>query len=113
MSALAAGGLGGTGISLGTPQRTPVVTTDFIFAAISEELGLFGTTAVLAAILLMVGAGLRIAVRADSGFEKLLAGGLTTILGGQSLILIGGVIPGGPLTGVTPPFLPFGRAPPR
>ena len=108
MFALAAGGLSGTGLSLGTPQRIPVVTTDFIFAAIGEELGLFGTTAVLAAILLMVGAGLRIALRADSGFEKLLAVGLTTILGVQSFIIIGGVIRVVPLTGVTLPFVSYG-----
>jgi len=108
MFALAAGGLSGTGISLGNPQRIPVVTTDFIFAAIGEELGLFGTTAVLAAILLMVGAGLRIALRADSGFEKLLAVGLTTILGVQSFIIIGGVIRVVPLTGVTLPFVSYG-----
>jgi peptidoglycan glycosyltransferase len=108
MFALAAGGLSGTGLSLGTPQRIPVVTSDFIFAAIGEELGLFGTTAVLAAILLMVGAGLRIAIRADSGFEKLLAVGLTTILGIQSFIIIGGVIRVVPLTGVTLPFVSYG-----
>jgi peptidoglycan glycosyltransferase len=108
MFALAAGGLAGTGLSLGNPQRIPVVTTDFIFAAIGEELGLFGTTAVLAAILLMVGAGLRIAIRADSPFDKLLATGLTTILAVQSFIIIGGVIRVVPLTGVTLPFVSYG-----
>jgi peptidoglycan glycosyltransferase len=108
MFAMAAGGLAGTGLSLGNPQRIPVVTTDFIFAAIGEELGLFGTTAVLAAILLMVGAGLRIAIRTDSPFEKLLATGLTTILAVQSFIIIGGVIRVVPLTGVTLPFVSYG-----
>jgi peptidoglycan glycosyltransferase len=108
MFAFAAGGLAGTGLSLGNPQRIPVVTTDFIFAAIGEELGLFGTTAVIAAILLMVGAGLRIALRADSPFEKLLAVGLTTILGVQSFIIIGGVVRVVPLTGVTLPFVSYG-----
>ena len=108
MFAMAAGGLAGTGLSLGNPQRIPVVTTDFIFAAIGEELGLFGSTAVLAAILLMVGAGLRIAIRADSPFEKLLATGLTTILAVQSFIIIGGVIRVVPLTGVTLPFVSYG-----
>jgi peptidoglycan glycosyltransferase len=84
------------------------VTTDFIFAAIGEELGLFGTTAVITAILLMVGAGLRIALRTDSAFEKLLAVGLTTILAVQSFIIIGGVIRVVPLTGVTLPFVSYG-----
>ena len=67
-----------------------------------------GILLVLAAILLMVGAGLRIALRADSGFEKLLAVGLTTILGVQSFIIIGGVIRVVPLTGVTLPFVSYG-----
>jgi peptidoglycan glycosyltransferase len=108
MFALAAGGIAGTGLSLGNPQRIPVVTTDFIFAAIGEELGLFGTTAVLTAILLMVGAGLRIALRAESPFEKLLAVGLTAIIAVQSFIIIGGVIRVVPLTGVTLPFVSYG-----
>ena len=64
--AFADGGIAGTGIGLGTPTRIPEVETDFIFAAIGEELGLLGATAILCAYLLMVGAGLRIALRADS-----------------------------------------------
>jgi cell division protein FtsW (lipid II flippase) len=108
--ALADGGLAGTGLSLGSPQlqRIPAVETDFIFAAIGEELGLFGTTAVVVAFLLIVGTGLRIALRADSQFEKLLATGLTTIVGVQSFIIIGGVTRVVPLTGVTLPFVSYG-----
>ena len=55
----------------------------------------------LVAYLLMVGAGLRIAVRAEEAFEKLLAAGLTTLLGVQSFIIIAGVTRLLPLTGVT------------
>ncbi|MCU1460242.1 MAG: putative FtsW/RodA/SpoVE family cell cycle protein [Acidimicrobiales bacterium] len=106
--ALAAGGLSGTGLSLGSPQRIPAVATDFIFSAIGEELGLLGTTAIIAAFLLMVGAGLRIAARADSPFEKLLAAGLSTIIGVQAFIIIGGNIRLVPLTGVTLPFVSYG-----
>ena len=106
--ALAAGGLAGTGLSLGSPQRIPAVATDFIFAAIGEELGLLGTTAIIAAFLLIVGAGLRIAARADSPFEKLLAAGLSTIIGVQAFIIIGGNIRLVPLTGVTLPFVSYG-----
>ena len=82
--------------------------TDFIFAAIGEELGLLGSTAILAAYLLMVGAGLRIALRAEAPFDKLLAAGLTTILGLQAFIIIGGVIRLVPLTGITLPFVSYG-----
>jgi peptidoglycan glycosyltransferase len=106
--ALAAGGLTGTGLSLGSPQRIPAVATDFIFSAIGEELGLLGTTAIIAAFLLMVGAGLRIAARTDSPFEKLLAAGLATIIGVQAFIIIGGNIRLVPLTGVTLPFVSYG-----
>jgi cell division protein FtsW (lipid II flippase) len=102
------GGITGTGPGLGSPWRIPFATTDFIFAAIGEELGLFGATAVVAAFLLMVGTGLRIAIRAHSHFDKLLAVGLTTILGIQSFIIIGGVIRLVPLTGITLPFVSYG-----
>ena len=106
--ALADGGIAGTGIGLGTPTRIPEVETDFIFVAIGEELGLLGATAVLCAFILMVGAGLRIALRADSAFDTLLATGLTTLLGIQAFIIIGGVTRVLPLTGVTLPFVSYG-----
>ena len=106
--ALAFGGITGTGPGLGSPGRIPAAETDFIFAAIGEELGLVGTTAVLVAFLLMVGTGLRIALQADNPFEKLLAAGLTAILGIQSFIIIGGVIRLVPLTGITLPFVSYG-----
>lgn len=106
--ALADGGIAGTGIGLGTPTRIPEVETDFIFAAIGEELGLLGATALLCAYLLMVGAGLRIAQRASSAFDTLLATGLTTLLGVQAFIIIGGITRTLPLTGVTLPFVSYG-----
>ena len=62
----------------------------------------------LVAFLLMIGAGLRIALRTDSGFERLLATGLTVLLGVQSFIIIAGVIRLLPLTGVTLPFVSYG-----
>ena len=106
--ALAAGGIFGTGLALGSPQRIPEVATDFIFAAVGEELGLLGTAAIVIAFLLIVGTGFRIALRADSPFEKLLATGLTTIIGVQAFIIIGGVTRLVPLTGITLPFVSYG-----
>ena len=106
--ALAWGGVAGTGPGLGNPGRIPAAETDFIFAAIGEEIGLLGATAVLVAFLLMVGAGLRTALRAPLPFEALLAAGLTTILGVQAFIIIGGVIRLVPLTGITLPFVSYG-----
>jgi cell division protein FtsW (lipid II flippase) len=106
--AFGSGGFAGTGPGLGRPGNIPAATTDFIFAAIGEELGLLGTVGVLVAFVLMVGAGLRIAVRAEHPFDQLLAAGLTTILAVQSFIIIGGVTRLVPLTGITLPFISYG-----
>jgi len=108
MFALSNGGVDGTGLGLGSPNKIPEVKNDFIFAAIGEELGLFGATAILIAFVLIIGAGYRIAIRADRPFEKLLATGLTTIIGLQAFIIIGGVIRVVPLTGITLPFVSYG-----
>ncbi|HEV2310692.1 MAG TPA: FtsW/RodA/SpoVE family cell cycle protein [Acidimicrobiia bacterium] len=104
----AAGGFAGKGLGLGNPKVIPNVATDFVFAAIGEELGLIGTVAILIALLLFVGAGLRIAMRAEQPFPKLFAAGLTTIIGLQSFVIIGGVTRTIPLTGVTLPFISYG-----
>jgi peptidoglycan glycosyltransferase len=64
------------------------------------------------AYLLMVGSGLRIAIQAERTFEKLLATGLTTILGIQAFVIIGGVTRVVPLTGVTLPFVSYGGSSP-
>jgi peptidoglycan glycosyltransferase len=106
--AFSAGGVTGTGLNLGSPTRIPYVETDFIFAAIGEELGLVGATAILVAYLLMIGAGLRIALRTPVPFERLLATGLTTLIGVQSFLIVAGVIRVLPLTGVTLPFVSYG-----
>jgi peptidoglycan glycosyltransferase len=108
MFALSNGGIDGTGLGLGSPNKIPEVKNDFIFAAIGEELGLMGATAVLIAFMLIIGAGLRIAMRAERPFEKILATGLTTIIGLQAFIIIGGVIRVVPLTGITLPFVSYG-----
>jgi len=108
MFAFAAGGTVGTGLALGSPTRIPAVQTDFIFAAIGEELGLVGTIAVLTAFLLMIAVGLRIALRADHPFDKLLATGAAAIIGLQTFIIVSGVIRLLPLTGITLPFVSYG-----
>lgn len=105
---MASGGLTGAGPGRGDPDRVPIAETDFIFATISEELGLLGGTAILIAYVLMIGSGLRIAIRSHRVFDKLLAVGLTTLLGFQAFIIIGGVIRLMPLTGVTLPFVSYG-----
>lgn len=106
--ALAWGGVAGTGIGLGRPQDVPVVESDFIFAAIGEELGLLGGTAILVTYLLIVGSGLRIAQNADHAFDKLLAAGLISLMGMQAFVILAGVIRVLPLTGVVLPFVSYG-----
>jgi peptidoglycan glycosyltransferase len=106
--AFANGGLAGTGLGQGAPNKIPAVQNDYIFAAIGEELGLFGATAILMAFILIMGAGLSIAIRAERPFEKLLATALTTIFAVQAFVIIGGVTRLLPLTGVTLPFVSYG-----
>ena len=105
---LADGGLTGTGLGRGNPGQVPEAQNDFIFSSIGEEMGLIGASSVLMAYLLLVGAGLRTALRTERTFEKLLAVGLTTIVGFQAFIIIGGVIKVVPLTGITLPFVSYG-----
>jgi cell division protein FtsW (lipid II flippase) len=106
--AFGSGGVAGTGLGLGSPGSIPNASTDFVFAAIGEELGLVGTTAVLVVYLLFVGVGFRVALRAEQPFLKLLAAGLTTMLGIQTFIILGGVTRLIPLTGITLPFVSYG-----
>jgi len=108
MFALGTGGFAGTGLGLGRPNIIPNAATDFVFSAIGEELGLLGTAAVIVGFLLLVGAGYRIAVQADRPFPKLFAAGLTSIIGLQTFIIIGGLTRLIPLTGITLPIVSYG-----
>jgi cell division protein FtsW (lipid II flippase) len=105
---MAAGHIFGTGLGYGHPQYIPAVETDYIFAALAEELGLLGTIAILALYVLLVARGSLIALRADRGFPQLLAVGLTTILALQTLIILAGTLRLIPLTGITLPFISAG-----
>ncbi len=103
------GGVGGTGLGLGVSgQYVPNITSDMIFAGIGEEMGLIGSSAVVIAFLLLVGSGLRIAQTARSDFSKLLATGLTILIGFQAFFIMAGVLRLLPLTGITLPFVAYG-----
>lgn len=106
--AIAAGGLLGEGPGQSNARHIPEASTDLIFAVIADELGLVGAAAMLIGYLLMVGTGLRIAVRCDRQFEKLLATGLSLVIGVQTFVIIGGVTRLIPLTGITLPFVSYG-----
>lgn len=106
--AFADGGLSGTGLARGSPDLIPYVETDFIYAAVGEELGLLGAAGLALLYLLLCGRGLLLALRCDDDFGKLLAAGLTAVLGLQSFIIMAGVTRLMPLTGITLPFVSYG-----
>jgi cell division protein FtsW (lipid II flippase) len=111
---IANGGFGGTGLGDGTfsspagAELIPYLRTDFIYSAIAQELGLIGAAALLLVYMLFVARGMRIALRADDGFSKLLAAGLTFGFALQTFIIVGGVLRVVPLTGITLPFVSYG-----
>jgi cell division protein FtsW (lipid II flippase) len=111
---IANGGFSGTGLGHGTFASTdgteliPFLRTDFIYSAIAQELGLVGAAALLLLYMLFVARGMRIALRAEDGFSKLLAAGLTFGFALQTFIIVGGVLRVVPLTGITLPFVSYG-----
>jgi cell division protein FtsW (lipid II flippase) len=108
------GGWGGTGLGRGTFTTTdghpliPFLSTDFIYSAIAQEIGLIGAAAFLLVYMIFVLRGFRIALRADDGFSKLLALGLTFGFALQTFIIVGGILRIIPLTGMTLPFVSYG-----
>ena len=105
---LGSGGIAGTGLGLGNPELVPKATTDYVFSAIAEELGIVGAMGVVIGFMLLVGSMFRIAVDAANPFSKIFAAGLATIVGLQSFLIIGGVLRMIPLTGITLPFVSYG-----
>jgi cell division protein FtsW (lipid II flippase) len=106
--AVANGGLDGRGLGMGAPGLVPVAHSDFIFTSIGEEFGLLGSVALFSLLALLVVRGFIIAVRAGSNFRRLLAAGIATYFGAQSILIIGGNLRLLPLTGVTLPFVSYG-----
>jgi cell division protein FtsW (lipid II flippase) len=106
--ALGSGGVLGSGLGAGYPEYIPAVHTDFIIAAIGEELGLAGSLATVALYILFVERGLRIALNSVDSFGTLLAAGLTAVVGIQALVILGGTLRLMPLTGITLPLVSYG-----
>ena len=105
---LADGGLAGLGIGKGMADIIPVVASDMIFAAIGEEMGLLGGSAVLLLFMLFAVRGLTTAARAKSDLAAFSAAGLTAAISFQAFTIVGGVTKLIPLTGVTLPFMSQG-----
>ena len=105
---IASGGTTGRGLGLGYPELIPVADSDYVFAAIAEELGLFGGLLVIFALLVFVSAGVSTARQSRDIFSKLCAIGLSAFIGAQALVNIGGITRAFPMTGITLPFVSHG-----
>jgi cell division protein FtsW (lipid II flippase) len=106
--AMGSGSLTGSGLGLGRPDLIPAAATDFVFAAVGEELGLAGSIAVITGYALFVAVGIGIALRSRDRFRKYLAAGLTILVGIQALLIIAGVVRLLPITGLTTPLMSYG-----
>jgi cell division protein FtsW (lipid II flippase) len=105
---LASGGTTGRGLGLGFVELIPVADSDYIYAAIGEELGLLGGLLITFALITFVAAGVRTALDARDMFSKLCAAGLTAFIGFQALVNMGGITRALPMTGITLPFVSHG-----
>lgn len=105
---LSSGGTTGRGLGLGYPELIPVSDSDYIFAALAEELGLFGGLLVTFALIVFVSAGVRTARDSRDMFSKLCSIGLAAFIGFQALVNIGGITRALPMTGITLPFVSHG-----
>lgn len=108
MFGLAEGGFIGSGLGQGQPDLVPLAQSDYIVAALGEELGLFGIFALLALYLLLVSRGFRVGFTGTDDFGRLLATGLAFVIALQVFIVIGGITRVIPVTGLTTPFLAAG-----
>jgi cell division protein FtsW (lipid II flippase) len=105
---IASGGVTGRGIGLGFSELIPIADSDYIYAAIGEELGLAGGAIVILALIIFVSAGVRTSIDSRDMFTKLSSAGLTAFIGFQALVNIGGITRALPMTGITLPFVSHG-----
>jgi rod shape determining protein RodA len=111
MIAIGSGGVFGKGFMQGTQTHLefiPERTTDFIFAAFSEEFGLIGNLLLIAGFVFLVLRGLAIALEASTVFSRLLAGSITMIFFTYAFVNMGMVSGILPVVGVPLPFISYG-----
>ena len=108
--ALGTGHVGGVGLGASRAKWgfLPNAHTDFIFAIVGEELGMFGTVGVVGLFIAFAVLGVRTALRAPDRFGALLAAGVTAWVCAQAVVNMGAVTSLLPVTGVPLPFVSFG-----
>ncbi|MEI7945286.1 MAG: FtsW/RodA/SpoVE family cell cycle protein [bacterium] len=108
LTAMYSGGWWGAGLGTGSPETVPIVTSDFIYAALAEEVGLVGCAILLVIYATFFSRGFRAAGASRTPFERLLCVGLTASLAMQTLLNVAGVTKALPMTGITLPFISHG-----
>lgn len=108
--AIGSGGLFGRGLGRSMQKflYIPEPHNDFIFAVLAEELGFIGVLAVLMLFLIFIWRGIKIAMNAPDVFGSLVAIGITSLIGVQSLLNVAVVTSSIPPTGVSLPFFSYG-----
>ncbi len=106
--AIASGGYFGRGLGNGSPGYIPEVHSDFIFAAVCEEMGVFGGAAIIILFFLIAYRCFKISITTRNAYDKAVCLGLTLMFAVQTFIIVGGVIKMIPLTGITLPFVSYG-----
>ena len=108
LTAMYSGGWWGAGLGTGSPETVPIVTSDFIYAALAEEIGFAGCAILLVIYGVLFSRGFRAAGATKTPFERLLCVGLTASLAMQTLLNVAGVTKALPMTGITLPFISHG-----
>jgi cell division protein FtsW (lipid II flippase) len=108
LTAMYSGGWWGSGLGTGSPETVPIVTSDFIYAALAEEIGFVGCALLLLIYATLFSRGFRAAGASRTPFERLLCVGLTASLAMQTLLNLAGVTKALPMTGITLPFISHG-----
>ena len=106
--AIGTGGWIGSGFTAGQPAKIPVVTKDFIFAAMAEELGTFAAICIIICLMCTCLQLFNVAFNCEESFYMLVVNGIAIIFSIQTILNIGGVIKFIPSTGVTLPFISYG-----
>ncbi|GIW12890.1 MAG: hypothetical protein KatS3mg062_0329 [Tepidiforma sp.] len=106
--AVNAGGITGTGLGRGMPTVVPAASTDYVFAAAAEELGLAGAAGILVLYATLLHSGLRVAAEGTDSFQRLLAAAIALLIAIQAAVIIAGNLRLIPTTGITLPFVSYG-----